>query len=140
MQQKLHVCCFIQVYRGEETTYNLTGLKPGTSYSVRVCPVRVCKGDDSSESVMGAYSPGATFKTDVIEIPEINEETIPDVPKKSACKEKLHQLLRHAKPRKEKQVAIILLASMFLASLGLALLLSYIFSSSDSSSDSHAGL
>lgn len=52
----------VQVYRGDATFYQLTGLQPNTDYCVRVCAVRECQ-DDSGEQLTGNFSPSKAFMT-----------------------------------------------------------------------------
>ncbi len=51
----------LQVYRGTESSFQITDLSQKTDYLVRVCAVR--RKLDGSNELTGAYSPGVSFKT-----------------------------------------------------------------------------
>ncbi|XP_066096744.1 fibronectin type III domain-containing protein 3B isoform X1 [Saccopteryx bilineata] len=48
-----------QVYKGEEATFQISGLQTNTDYRFRVCACRRCS--DSSQELCGAFSPSAAF-------------------------------------------------------------------------------
>ncbi|XP_012588349.1 PREDICTED: fibronectin type III domain-containing protein 3B isoform X2 [Condylura cristata] len=48
-----------QVYKGEEATFQISGLQTNTDYRFRVCACRRCL--DTSQELSGAFSPSAAF-------------------------------------------------------------------------------
>ncbi|ELW60919.1 Fibronectin type III domain-containing protein 3B [Tupaia chinensis] len=48
-----------QVYKGEETTFQISGLQTNADYRFRVCACRRCL--DTSQELSGAFSPSAAF-------------------------------------------------------------------------------
>ncbi|KAF4796140.1 fibronectin type III domain-containing protein 3B isoform X2 [Turdus rufiventris] len=48
-----------QVYKGEETTFHISGLQVSTDYRFRVCACRRC--GDTSQELCGPFSPSAAF-------------------------------------------------------------------------------
>uniref|UniRef100_A0A452TV80 Fibronectin type III domain-containing protein 3B n=1 Tax=Ursus maritimus TaxID=29073 RepID=A0A452TV80_URSMA len=48
-----------QVYKGEEATFQISGLQTNTDYRFRVCVCRRCL--DTSQELSGAFSPSAAF-------------------------------------------------------------------------------
>ncbi|XP_045439630.1 fibronectin type III domain-containing protein 3B isoform X5 [Pipistrellus kuhlii] len=48
-----------QVYKGEEATFQISGLQTNTDYRFRVCACRRCL--DTSQELCGAFSPSAAF-------------------------------------------------------------------------------
>lgn len=48
-----------QVYKGEEATFQISGLQSNTDYRFRVCACRRCV--DTSQELSGAFSPSAAF-------------------------------------------------------------------------------
>ncbi|XP_030624730.1 fibronectin type III domain-containing protein 3B isoform X2 [Chanos chanos] len=48
-----------QVYKGEDTSFQLTGLQWNTDYRLRVCVCRRCS--DTSQEMFGSFSPSAYF-------------------------------------------------------------------------------
>nr|XP_031307039.1 fibronectin type III domain-containing protein 3B isoform X2 [Camelus dromedarius]XP_031307044.1 fibronectin type III domain-containing protein 3B isoform X2 [Camelus dromedarius] len=48
-----------QVYKGEEATFQISGLQTNTDYRFRVCACRRCA--DTSQELSGAFSPSAAF-------------------------------------------------------------------------------
>lgn len=48
-----------QVYKGEEATFQISGLQTNTDYRFRVCACRRCS--DTSQELCGAFSPSAAF-------------------------------------------------------------------------------
>ncbi|NXS88956.1 FND3B protein, partial [Erpornis zantholeuca] len=48
-----------QVYKGEETTFHISGLQVNTDYRFRVCACRRCL--DTSQELSGPFSPSAAF-------------------------------------------------------------------------------
>ncbi|NXD38329.1 FND3B protein, partial [Copsychus sechellarum] len=48
-----------QVYKGEETTFHISGLQVSTDYRFRVCACRRC--GDTSQELSGPFSPSAAF-------------------------------------------------------------------------------
>ena len=57
---KVTIIFFLQIYRGEDTGFQVENLSPKTDYHLRVCAIRIC--EDGSE-VVGAFSPVVTFTT-----------------------------------------------------------------------------
>lgn len=52
--------CILQIYRGEDTCFQVENLSPKSDYHLRVCAIRIC--EDGSE-VVGAFSPVVSFTT-----------------------------------------------------------------------------
>ena len=50
---------FPKVYKGEETTFHISGLQVSTDYRFRVCACRRC--GDTSQELCGPFSPSAAF-------------------------------------------------------------------------------
>lgn len=49
----------LQVYKGEETTFHISGLQVNTDYRFRVCACRRCL--DTSQELSGPLSPSVAF-------------------------------------------------------------------------------
>ncbi|XP_067949562.1 uncharacterized protein [Watersipora subatra] len=112
-----------QVVQTRLTQHQLTGLTPGAAYTVRVCAVRICS--DDSDPIIGAYSPGASFRTQKappIVTPVRSAET---QSRQSAPKSRIERTLNRLKPGEAKQLPIILLFLLFVCSLFMALVLHY---------------
>lgn len=122
----LTLCLFFhtQVYQGSSTSHRITGLSPNSSYSIRVCPVRVCKGD--TDSIPGAYSPSTTFKTKnlppVIELKKTEVQPV----QQSIVKRKVQEIITAIKPERDHQYALAFLLLMFLIGVAGAGLLHYL--------------
>lgn len=115
---------YFQVYQGVSTSHRLIGLTPDTTYSVRVCPVRICS--DGEDSILGANSPATTFHTEKIQpVRSMSEsaELRPD--QKSALMCKLHEIFTAMKPEKENQYALGCLLLLLVISVIIAGLLNY---------------
>lgn len=55
-----HACWFVlKVYKGEETTFHISGLQVNTDYRFRVCVCRRCL--DTSQELSGPFSPSVAF-------------------------------------------------------------------------------
>lgn len=52
-------CLSLKVYKGEEATFQISGLQTNTDYRFRVCVCRRCL--DTSQELSGAFSPSAAF-------------------------------------------------------------------------------
>lgn len=52
-------CLSLKVYKGEEATFQISGLQTNTDYRFRVCVCRRCS--DTSQELSGAFSPSAAF-------------------------------------------------------------------------------
>ena len=50
-----------QIYKGDQTSFKISGLTAKTEWQVRVCAIRECS--DGSGDLNGAFSPGASFTT-----------------------------------------------------------------------------
>lgn len=128
----LRLCLFFhtQVYQGSSTSHRITGLSPNSSYSIRVCPVRVCKGD--TDSIPGAYSPSTTFKTKnlppVIELKKTEVQPV----QQSIVKRKVQEIITAIKPERDHQYALAFLLLMFLIGVAGAGLLHYLLGWSNS--------
>lgn len=60
----------IQVYKGDQTAYRITGLTGRSEWQVRVCAIRQC--EDGAMELSGAYSPGVTFNTSSPKQPQVS--------------------------------------------------------------------
>ncbi|XP_067948036.1 fibronectin type-III domain-containing protein 3a-like isoform X2 [Watersipora subatra] len=112
-----------QVVQTRLTQHQLTGLTPGATYTVRVCAVRICS--DDSDAIIGAYSPGTSFrmqKATPIVTPVRSAET---PSRQSVFKSMIERTLNRLKPGEEKQLPIVLLFLLFVCSLFMALVLHY---------------
>lgn len=50
---------FLKVYKGEDATFQISGLQNNTDYRFRVCACRRCV--DTSQELSGAFSPSVAF-------------------------------------------------------------------------------
>lgn len=109
--------------QSDKTHELLTGLTPGTSYSARVCAVRIC--GDAAEPIIGAYSPGSTFKTHKIQPVATEPKSVDVPPRQSVVKVALQKAVKTLRPEKENQIVIAMMLLFFLASILLAGLAHY---------------
>ena len=112
------------MYQGSATSHRLANLSPSGSYSIRVCPVRVCSGD--TDPIPGAYSPSTAFKTkNPPPVVEAKKTEIQPV-QQSAVKRKIQEIITSIKPERDHQYALALLLLMFLIGVAGAGLLHYL--------------
>lgn len=50
----------LQIYRGEDTCFQVENLSPKSDYHLRVCAIRIC---ENGSEVVGAFSPVVSFTT-----------------------------------------------------------------------------
>ena len=96
---------YLQVYRGNETTFTLENLQPKSEYQVRVCAIRL--SSDESE-LYGAYSPGHSFCT------ASPEPVKPVVARVSDCE------VTESKQWTDQQLAAILLTGLMVLAILIA--------------------
>lgn len=113
-----------QVYQGADICHHLSDLKPGHSYSVRVCPIRIC-GGDHPETVVGAYNQPTSFKTN--KPASVVEPSKPSATPVSppVWKEWLKKTVAAVKPDPEKQFVVIALCLLFIISVLLSMVMFY---------------
>ncbi|NXG50814.1 FND3B protein, partial [Psilopogon haemacephalus] len=102
-----------QVYKGEETTFHISGLQVNTDYRFRVCVCRRCL--DTSQELSGPYSPSVPFVLQRNEIMLAGEMGSIDDPK-----------IKNMIPTDEQFAALIVLGFASLSIL-FACILQYFF-------------
>ena len=106
------------------TSHHLSGLSPGSAYSVRVCAVRICGAE--AECIVGANSPSSTFKTHKPQ-PVVTEVKVEERPARpSVLYRALERTINALKPEKEKQYAIMMLFVFFIVGIIIAGLVHYL--------------
>lgn len=107
-------CCFVlKVYKGDETTFQISGLQVNTDYRFRVCVCRRCL--DTSQELSGPFSPSVAFMLQRNEIMLAGEVGSIDNPK-----------IKNMIPTDEQFAALIVLGFASL-SIIFACILQYFF-------------
>ncbi|XP_043558530.1 fibronectin type III domain containing 3Ba isoform X1 [Chiloscyllium plagiosum] len=100
-----------QVYKGEDTTFQISGLQTNTDYRFRVCACRRCQ--DMSQELTGPFSPSAIFTLRRKESPPTSELRTAELAK-----------MRSVMPSDEQFAALILVGFASL-SIFIAFVLQY---------------
>ncbi|XP_078420592.1 fibronectin type III domain containing 3Ba [Cetorhinus maximus] len=100
-----------QVYKGEDTTFQISGLQTNTDYRFRVCVCRRCQ--DMSQELTGPFSPSAIFTLRRKESPPVSELRTAEMAK-----------MRSVMPSDE-QFAALILAGFASLSIFIAFVLQY---------------
>lgn len=118
----------LQVYQGSGTSYTLSQLSPGTSYSVRVCAVRVCT-EASADTIAGAYSPGVLFHTSKpAPAPTPTQPTDTTRPVNSQLAIFRERVMRAIQPDEAKQPYLVMAALLFVVGIVMAVVIPYLLS------------